>query len=166
MATAEAALAALESIAASCKSIDARLTALERHFGAGIVHGATSQPSGMMPVPSIASDRDLDGQYGNPEVKAKSPRDWTGDSQQGKRFSECPPEYLDMVASRLDYFADQHASSQDAAEQKKMRYDRIDASRARGWAQRLRNGWKPPVEDAAFGAVATGEPLTDDSIPF
>lgn len=175
MATAEAALAALESIAASCASMDTRLKALERHLGAGEMHGATHQPSGMPAIAAIASDRDLDGQYGNPEVKAKSPRDWTGDSQQGKRFSECPPEYLVLVADRLDYFAEQneeHAADQQApAEErqallKKAKYNRIDAARARGWAARLRGGWKAPASDAGFGTVASGEPLTDDQIPF
>lgn len=148
------------------QSIDSSMKALMAHFGAGIVHGEARQPVGMPSVPSVASDRDLDSKYGDPEVKAKDPRDWTGDTMKGRKFSECPPEYLDQVASRLDYFADQLASSQDADEQKKRRYNLIDAARARGWAARLRGGWTPPAADAAFGAPATGEPLTDDSIPF
>lgn len=154
MATAEAALAALESIAR-----DLRL--IVTHFGIGVAHGPSGAPAGQGSVPTVASDRDLDGKYGDPEVKAKSPRDWTGDAQQGKRFSQCPPEYLDLVAERLDYFASQADGSQDADEQKKRRYNLIDASRARGWAARLRNGWKAPVD-----TMASGTPLTEDDIAF
>jgi hypothetical protein len=70
-------------------------------------------------------------------------------------MSECPPAYLDLVASRLDYFA---AKEEDA---KKARYNRLDASRARGWAARLRNGWKPAQrESEPFGG------LTSDDIAF
>lgn len=160
------------------KSIDARLATLNAHFGAGIVHGAAGAPGGAGSafVPTVASDRDLDGQYGNPEIKAKSPRDWTGDDMKGKRLSECPPEYLDLTASRLDYFAEQNRAEaedpQTPTEQvadllKKAKYNRIDASRHRGWAARLRAGWTPPV-DAPFGepAADAGAPLTDDQIPF
>lgn len=169
MATAEAALAALESIAR-----DMRL--LVAHFGAETRPLAANASAGPANG-TVASDRDLDGQYGNPEVKAKSPRDWTGDSQQGKRFSECPPDYLVLVADRLDYFAEQneeHAADQQApAEErqallKKAKYNRIDAARARGWAARLRGGWKAPADSFASPAstMATGEPLTDDMVPF
>ena len=148
------------------KSIDASLLKLVTHFGIG-AQGASRAPSGAGTVPAIASDSDLDSKYGNPEVKAKSPRDWSGDSQQGKRFSECPPEYLDLVASRLDYFASQTEGSQDAEEQKKRRYNLIDASRARGWAARLRAGWTAPVEAAGFPSdgAATGD-IDDSAIPF
>ena len=124
---------------------------------------------------SVASDRDLDSQYGNPEVKAKDPRDWTGAVMKGRRFSECPPEYLELVASRLDYFADQNRELADDQQTppenvqellKKAKYNRIDASRARGWAQRKRNGWQPPApEPDAFGTTADA-PLTADEIPF
>lgn len=148
------------------QSIDSRLQALNQHFGAGIVHGAAQTPQGQGSVPAVASDRDLDSQYGNPEVKAKDPRDWTGDTMKGKRFSECPPEYLDLVASRLDYFASQTEGSQDHEEQKKRRYNLIDASRARGWAARKRAGWTPPPEEpSAFGTTADPA-LTADEIPF
>lgn len=103
---------------------------------------------------AVASDADLDGQYGNPEVKAKSPRDWTGPSMTGKRFSECPPEYLDQVAARLDYFAEQNAASENADDRKKATYNRKDAARARGWAARIRAGWQPPVD--SFGGDGFG----------
>lgn len=168
--------ATAQDVLATLQSIDSSLKALVRHFGAGIVHGATGAPAGASSafVPAVASDRDLDGQYGNPEIKTKSPRDWTGDDMKGKRLSECPPEYLDLTASRLDYFAEQNRAEaedqQTPPEQvgellKKAKYNRIDASRHRGWAVRLRAGWTPPVE-AAFGTPAADAPLAADEIPF
>ena len=108
----------------------------------------------MAGVPDVAFDADLDGPYGNQPIRAKDPKDWTGESQLGKPLSECPPAYLDLVAARLDYFA-QHSD-----DPKKAKYNRLDAARARGWAQRLRNGWTPPKAEP-FGAT-----LIADDIPF
>lgn len=77
---------------------------------------------------------ELDGPHGDPIVRAKDPRDWTGEPMKGRHFSECSPDYLDMLAERFDYFASQE---QDP---KKAKYNRLDAARARGWAQRIRDG--------------------------
>lgn len=151
--------------------IDTKIGLLVAHFGIGARPAGSQTAAG----PLVASDGELDSQYGNPEVKAKDPRDWTGDTMKGRRFSECPPAYLDLVADRLVYFAEQaeeHMTDQQTPEteraelKKKAHYNRKDAARARGWAARLRNGWTPPAATEAFGAPATGEPLTDDSIPF
>lgn len=153
------------------KSIDARLATLNAHFGAGVRPAGSQASAG----PTVASDGELDSQYGNPEVKAKDPRDWTGDSMKGRRFSECPPSYLDLVADRLVYFAEQaeeHMVDQQTPEteradlKKKAHYNRKDAARARGWAARLRNGWTPPAASEAFGAPESGEPINADEIPF
>lgn len=91
----------------------------------------------------IAPDSDLDSQYGDPMVKAKDPRDWTGPPQKGKRFSECSSEYLELVASRLDFFAEQAEREGKMASNGKPEapYRRRDAARARGWAKRHREGW-------------------------
>jgi hypothetical protein len=102
------------------------------------------------PPAVIANDADLDGQYGNPEVRAKDPRDWTGEPMKGRRFSECPAEYLDMLAARFDFFAGQESDS------KKAGYCRKDAARARGWAKRMREGRVPPVVAAAAASDADG----------
>jgi hypothetical protein len=99
------------------------------------------------PGPAVASDAELDGQYGDPEVKAKDPRDWTGPPMHGRRFSECPAEYLEMLAERYDYFVSQNAQATDE-EKKKANYNRKDAARARGWAERIRSGkHRPAVRD-------------------
>jgi hypothetical protein len=146
------------------RSIDARLQQIAEMQATMAEHAGvfrpkdTHQADAAALVPTIASDADLDGKYGNLPIKAKDPREWTGVSQVGKLPSECPPEYLDLCVSRADYFS---GIETDA---KKLRYNRLDASRWRGWAQRLRNGWKPPVEEpSAFGT----ENMVDSSeVPF
>jgi len=128
----------------------------------------------------VATDADLDGQWGDPVVRAKDPRDWTGESQLGKPFSGCPPEYLDLIAARLDYFAERAEAEGTLTSSGKpvAPYNRRDAARARGWAKRLRAGWTP--EDNGVGDMlkadevfarpgAPGFPsdrITDDDIPF
>lgn len=101
------------------RSIDASLKALLARQGNG----------------APAEHVDLDSQHGNPIVKTKDPRDWTGAPMKGKHFSECPPEYLDLLADRFDYFAGKEEDP------KKAKYNRLDAARARGWATRLRSGY-------------------------
>lgn len=95
------------------------------------------------PYTSNIPDHILDGPHGDPIVKAKDPRDWSGGPMSGKRFSECPAAYLDLVADRLDYFA---SKEEDPT---KKRYNELDAKRARGWAARLRAGYVPltPAHD-------------------
>lgn len=88
---------------------------------------------------AAAPSVNLDGPHGDPVIKAKDPRDWTGEPMNGKRFSECPPAYLDMLADRYDYFA-----GKDDSTDEKRRYAKLDAARARAWAARLRSGWTPP----------------------
>lgn len=113
-------------------------------------------------APGVAPDRDLDGPYGDPEIKAKDPRDWTGAPMQGRRFSQCPAEYLDLLAERLDYFSGKNSAGTED-EQKKARYQKLDAARARGWAARIRAGVvKPTATEAAPGFV---EP-EDESVHF
>jgi hypothetical protein len=98
--------------------------------------GARTMPA----AAPVASDRDLDGPHGDPTVRFK-PRDWNGEDFKGCKYSTCSPEFLDVLADALEYFA---AKGSDP---KKAGYDRKDAARARGWARRIRSGWKPPVND-------------------
>lgn len=93
--------------------------------------------------PAPASNALLSGQYGDPIVKGKPPRDWTGESMEGRHFSECDPAFLDLLAERYDYFASKET------DEKKAGYNVKDAQRARGWAARLRSGWKPAVKESA-----------------
>jgi hypothetical protein len=98
----------------------------------------SSAPAQAYPPPSdgpVASDDDLDSKHGNPEVR-KDPGRWRGESMAGRRFSDCPPEYLDVLASLFDWRAEQDEKKGDA----RSKWARLDAARARGWARRLRGG--------------------------
>ena len=120
------------------QSIDASLKALVKQ------NAATHK--------EIADDRDLDGQYGNPQVKF-DPRDWTGPSMKGREMSECPAEFLEMLAGTFDYFAmkAEEADEKTSSGKPVAPYKRKDAARARGWAKRIRDGKHTP---AAVGASA------------
>jgi hypothetical protein len=143
--------ASAQDVIDTLKSIDASLKLLVAHFGC--VPQTAPAATGRT-IPRVASDSDLDGKYGDPVVRAKSPRDWSGEDQLGKPFSQCPPAYLELVADRLDYF---NTLEPDA---KKQTYQALDASRARGWAARMRAGWTPPVDTAGFPSDA---PVVDDA---
>jgi len=100
----------------------------------------------------VADDADLDGEWGDPRIryglKAKYLKEQP-DPNVGKTYSECTPEYLDITAKYLDACA--YMARKDG-EDKKAGYKERDASRARGWAQRKRNGWVPSAtEEEAVG---------------
>lgn len=124
----EDALALLRSIDASLKEI----LALSRQRTAKAVGNGGAAP--------VASDRDLDGKYGDPIVKTKDPRDWVGETMKGRHYSECSPLYLDMLADRHDYFAITADKENKLAAngQPVSKYERLAAARARGWAARIR----------------------------
>lgn len=134
------------------KSIDASLKTLVRVLA----------PKGQ--AGAVADDRDLDGKYGDPELRFM-PRDWTGESYKGLRFSQCPPDLLDLVAQTFDYFADKAEETGETYKDKPVApYKRKDAARARGWAARIRSG---RVQQAAPPAAPDwSAPPTDDDIPF
>ncbi len=112
--------------------------------------GGMGKPSGI----TVASDQDLDSQYGDPIIKMKDPRDWTGPSMIGLTFSQCPAEYLDLVADRLDYFASkaEEEGKTTSAGKPVAPYNRKDAARARGWALRVRAGKVKQNNDDDSGA--------------
>lgn len=112
----------------------------------------------------VADDRDLDGQYGDPEVRL-NPRDWTGESMKTRKFSQCPAEFLDMLADALDYFAgkDEAEGKTTNAGKPAAPYRRRDAARARGWAARVRAGKVKQVPRAvASGTFGRSSFETDD----
>lgn len=119
---------------------------------------------------AIASDRDLDGKYGDPELKV-CPRDWTGPSYKGRKFSECPPALLDLAAEMFDYFGRQADEKNERTEKGKPvgEYRRLDAAKARGWAKRIREGrhiqtTEPHADGFAGDAFADfGGAAVDDS---
>lgn len=90
---------------------------------------------------AVASDRDLDGQYGNPEVRT-DPKRWNGPTFKGRRYSECSPEFLDVLAEFLEWQGQQSDRKNERTNNNKPvgDYRRQDAARARGWAKRIREG--------------------------
>jgi hypothetical protein len=134
-------------VMARLAAIEARLAALES--GGGASSGSTSAAG------AVATDYEMSGQYGDPILKKHPPR-WTGPAGEfvGKRFSQCSPEILDVVAGFNDWKADKEAST--PGKEKYAAYSRKDAARARGWAARLRGGWKAPPEPASSFATSGG----------
>jgi ribosomal protein S21 len=123
------------------RSIDATLKEL-------LTLSKTKRAATPQPAAQTATDADLDSTHGDPIVKFM-PRDWTGDEFRQQPFSATTPEFLDMLADSYDYFArknEEDSSNQES--KKKTFYDKLNAKRARGWAARLRAGWKSPMNDA------------------
>jgi hypothetical protein len=109
----------------------------------------------------IASDADLESAYGNPEVRKDPPR-WTGQSYAGCRMSDCPPDYLENLASFYDWKAkkDDEANAVDAKGNPKSKWSKLDAARARGHARR--NAGKPGRPKAATPKAVEVVPGFDD----
>lgn len=121
-------------------------------------HPRATSTGTVVPQGEIASDEDLDGKYGNPEIRRDPPR-WQGESMVGRKFSECPPEYLDTLAGFNDWRADQDEKKGDP----RAKWARLDAGRARGWARRVRQ------QQGGGGETPRGaqEPEQDvDDVPF
>lgn len=140
-------MSASEETLALLRSIDASLKLL-------VKQQAVATPK------EVASDRELDGRYGDPVVKFM-PRDWAGPSFKNRAMSECPPELLDLLAETFDYFARQADEKDERTDSGKPvgDYKRKDAARARGWAKRIREGRHTPVNGPAAAATdhdATG----------
>jgi hypothetical protein len=105
------------------------------------------------PSVQVADDADLDGQWGDPEVR-KDPKRWDGESMVGKRFSECPAEFLRTLASFFIWQAEKDEKTGDETKIKYAGYKRRDASRALGWAKRIDAGYKPPANPLEEPAAA------------
>ena len=107
---------------------------------------------------TVATDADLDGKYGDPDVKRNPPR-WDGDDMTGRRFSQTSAAFLAEMASFKDWCAEQDDQSEDEKQRGNAKWRRIDAARARGWAKRLASGWKAEREEDP--PEADGDPDPD-----
>lgn len=140
-------------ILAHLKSIDQSLRTLvviaQRKAEARVTQAASK------PGPLVASDRDLDGEHGDPEVKF-NPRDWTGAPCKGLRMSQCEAGALDLLAEAFDYFAQEADAKNEitVAGKSVSTYKRLDAARARGWAKRIREGKHTPAKTSEAWANA------------
>ena len=129
----------------------AALARIEEKLDRLLTGPARSAASTRAPVSSVAPASDLDGQHGDPELR-KSPPRWQGRNLAGLRYSQCTVEELECVASFKDWCAQRDA---DAGDEKKANYSRLDAARARGWAERK-----------AAKSVSLPGAVDDDGIPF
>ena len=105
------------------------------------------------PGEPVASDADLDSKYGNGPVKF-DPRDWSGESCKGLPYSDCPPEFLDLMAETQDYFAQRAEESKEVTSNGNpvAPFKRKEAARCRGWAARIRAGRKPAGQPGVWPA--------------
>lgn len=106
---------------------------------------------------------DIDGQYGDPDIrKDPSAKYWSGESYQGKKMSQCSPDYLEAFAKYKDACAYMNEREGNPEKAKYVGYDRRDAKRARAWAERLR---KQPAKATGLAAAAV-DLDGDPEIPF
>jgi hypothetical protein len=104
-----------------------------------------------------ASEADLSDPRADETVKL-NPRDWTGDSFKGHSMSMCPPAFLEELAKAHDYFAKKNEGKLTDKGKPKSDFERRSAGRARGWAARLRAGWRPPaIATAASDDLGTAD---------
>lgn len=101
---------------------------------------------------SIATAKEMSGQYGDPQIRF-NPKAWplTKGDFKGVPMSQCPAEFLLLYAEAKDFFGQQADERHEKANNGKPKgdYDRLDARRARGWAQR--NQGKTPARPSAPG---------------
>lgn len=152
-------------------AVTLRLAALEARVAALEAGGA--KPASSAPGKSggglVADDRELDSQYGDPLVK-KDPTRWTGPSYAGCKMSECPAEYLMVLADLYDWMGDQDdaqgktwtSKKPGAKPQPASSFKRKDAARARGWANRNRDMAPSQSSDSTPDDYTSNA----DSIPF
>jgi len=155
--------------------LEKKLDALLAHLGA---NGA--RPAGKASASgAVADDADLDGKYGNPEIRKPPPR-WAGEDYTGRRFSETEPAFLDTLAGFLDWKAGkaEEENKVSASGNPVAPLIRKDAARARGWAARLRAGTpavaaapRPQREPPSYGPAGSVHQQGDafesgDDLPF
>lgn len=150
------------------KSIEERIAALE---AAVFSRGGSTSNSDDDTKP--ASDADLDGQYGDPQVrKDPTAKYWTGKSYVGKKLSQCPADYLRAFARYKQACAFMNDKAGDPQKAKYAGYDRKDAARAVGWALRIESGRSAappsPAPQSGGGDFASdfGDAYDTEEIPF
>lgn len=148
----------MSAIEARVVALEARLAAVEARMAGG--GGASTHGDG-----GVASDDDLDSEWGDPVVK-KDPKKWLdkgGDSYAGSHMSQCPSDYLRMLASLFDWMASKDEEKGKTYKNKRGEdvptapFNRTAAKRARGWAVRNQN------KTAAVAAEVVTE---TEEIPF
>lgn len=146
--------AILAEVRALTAKVDA-LTAMVAKLASSSANAATKQLS----LPDV----DLDSDHGDPEVRFL-PKKWTGRDYKGFRFSDTDPDFLDMLADSLEFFARKNDENgvKDSKGGPKSKWDRLDAARARGWAERIRKTGGVAGTTTPAGAGST----VDSDIPY
>ncbi len=153
--------------AAMVASVSANASALGVVVGGSSGNGSGGKPG------AVATAAELEDTYGDPLIKF-DPKRWSGQSYVGVRLSETSPEYLDCLADFKEWAAgkDDASGAVDKKGKPKSYWAWKEAALARGWAARMRSGWKPkatngggmggqaPVSDEDYGGS------DDDGIPF
>lgn len=108
-------------------------------------------------APAVASDRELMGQYGDPTVR-RDPRRWLGASYVSANYSQCPTDYLLVLAEQLEWSAEKDQEKGEAAGKNNRgefwwKWNLKDAAKARGWAARNAGKVMPPPQSSDDGAV-------------
>lgn len=181
----------VEIILARISGLEARVSMLESKPGGGVArpNGASQNGGSQQRIPfpegRVATDRELDSEWGDPQVKF-DPREkyWAGPSYIDCTFSQCSAEYLDATVSYLAaciYAARKEAEKTgQPADEKKIGYKEKDAARARGWAKRIREGKVAPTpqtlvpqnsvsrsgDEGFSGSDANENYAGSDDIPF
>lgn len=140
------------------KAITDKLAAIESKLDK-VLKATLSQSGG-----EVADDRDLDSEWGDPVIKFDlRETDWQGASMEGKRFSQCPVEWLDAKAKSDASYAEYLRGPKKGTDEdlKKATYREKDAARARGWAKRLRSGWRPVGAARPQGAPPRAPTVTN-----
>ena len=128
--------------------------------------GTAAGGSGEAAAGDAAPDAELRGRYGNPKVR-KDPKFWAGAPYVGANYSQCPSEYLIVLAESLEYFADREQKKPSPKVHKNgtpfWKFDLKDARLARGWARRNQGRHFDPPPQAP---VSVDDPYRDDGSDF
>lgn len=148
-------LAELASLRADNKALHEKIDRLMAHLGATRSAGTTGND-----VARVVSPQDIAGDRGDPKIRMV-PKKWTGENYKGSRASQCHPDFLEMYADQLDWFADNPKEGEDP---KKAKWDRLDAARCRRWAIEIREGRvkQDKAPDASPTPRSQGEPGRDE----
>lgn len=121
---------------------------------------------------AVASDHDLDSQYGD-ELLRKDPPRWKGESFAGCKMSQCPSDYLRDLAGFFDWKAEKdteqgtYKNAKNETVPTKPQYARKSAARARGWAKRNEGlSAAGPSVASTSGETSCAATGSDDEIPF
>lgn len=128
------------------EAINARLSRIEAKLGA--------PPATTSRTPDVADASDLDGKWGDEDIKFM-PRDWVEPDFTGMKMSQCSVEFLEAYAKMKDWQAERDASQGKVTSSGKPTapFNRKSAARARGWAQRMRTGAvKSKAASASMGS--------------